>query len=114
MLKDAAGSAPTVSAEALQTQAKQLLTQYSGELATLKSGVANLKTLIDKNANMLPAGVSAKYQELTTLMPKLESMVESLKNYQTADLASIVPKLQTDFATAQKLYTEIKGLLPGS
>jgi hypothetical protein len=68
--------------------------------------------MIDKNASMLPAGVATKYQELNALLPQLTSAVDSLKNYQTADLTTLVPKLKTDFASAQKLYTEIKGMLP--
>jgi hypothetical protein len=115
VMKDAApaaGTAATASMQAMQTQAKQLLSQYSGELATLQTGAANLKALIDKHAAMLPAGISAKYQELNTLLPRLESMVESLKNYQTTDIGALVPKLQADFATAQKLYGEIKAALP--
>jgi hypothetical protein len=107
-----AGQAAGSSLDALKQQADQLLTQYSGELATLKTGAAKLKELIDKNAAMLPAGVNAKYQELNALLPQLSGMVDKLKNYQSADLATLVPKLKEDFGTAQKLYAEVKGMLP--
>ncbi len=112
-MKDAASSASGVT-DALQTQAKQMLTQYSGELASLQAGVAKVKALIDQNSAMLPAGVASKYQELNALLPKLTTMVDSLKNYQNADIANLLPKLKTDFATAQKLYAEIKAAIPGA
>jgi colicin import membrane protein len=107
-----AGAATGSTAAVLKMQAEQLLSQYSGELATLKSGAIMLKGLIDKNAGMLPAGVAEKYKEFNALLPGLSSMVDSLKDYQTADLTSLVPKLKADFGNAQKLYTEIKGMLP--
>lgn len=108
----AATAAAGSTIDALKAQAEQLLTQYSGELATLKSGAVTLKGLIDKNAAMLPAGVAAKYQELNALLPQLSTMVDSLKDYQSADLTTLVPKLKADFGNAQKLYAEIKGMLP--
>jgi hypothetical protein len=97
---------------ALKAQAEQLLTKYSGELTTLKTNLANVKALIDKNANLLPANVTTKYQELNALLPKLNGMVDSLRNVQTADLTNLVPKLQAEFGNAQKLYAEIKAALP--
>lgn len=108
----AATAAAGSTMDALKAQAEQLLSEYSGELATLKSGAATLKGLIDKNAAMLPAGVAAKYDEFNALLPQLSTMVDSLKNYQSADLTTLVPKLKADFGTAQKLYAEIKGMIP--
>lgn len=99
-------------ADALKAQASELVTRYSGELDTLKRGAVAVKELIDKNAALLPAGVNEKYQQLNALLPELGSLVETVKNYQSADLTTLVPKLQADFAKAQKLYGEIKGMLP--
>ncbi len=98
----------------LETQAPGMFAQYSDELASLQEKVTALKGMIDKNSSMLPAGLNEKYQELNGLLPELSSMVSSLKNYQSADLTTLVPKLKDDFGKAQRLYTEIKAMLPQS
>lgn len=114
---DAAGLAAN-RAEAVQNEllerAESLVSQYSTELATLKEQVGALKSVIDQHKDMLPAGVTEKYAELEALLPRLTGMVDSLRNYQTADLTKLVPQLQEDFAKARALYGEIKGLLPGA
>lgn len=114
---DAAGLAAN-RAEAVQNEllerAESLVSQYSIELATLKEQVGSLKSVIDQHKDMLPAGVTEKYAELEALLPRLTGMVDSLRNYQTADLTKLVPQLQEDFAKARALYGEIKGLLPGA
>lgn len=100
------------SAGDIQKQAEELLTRYSGELATLKSGAAAVKTYVDQHPEILPEAAKAKYQQLTSMVPQLESLVGTLKDYKSADLTTLVPKLQNDFAKAKSLYSEVRALLP--
>lgn len=99
-------------AAALQTQAADLLTKYSGELDTLKSGALAVKSYVDQHPDVLPEAAKAKYQQLNAMVPQLESLVGTLKDYKNADLTTLVPKLQNDFAKAKSLYTEVRSLLP--
>lgn len=100
------------SAGALQKQAEELLTRYSGELATLKTGALSVKSYIDKNPEVLPASAKASYQQFNSMMPQLESLVGTIKDYQNVDLTTLVPKLQSDFTKAKSLYSEVRALLP--
>lgn len=97
---------------ALEQPSVELLAKYSSQIDALTSGVAALKKVVDQNANLLPADVQTKYQELQTLVPQVTSLFSSLKGYQGADLAGIVSRIQTDLGSAQKLYGEIRGMLP--
>lgn len=108
------GAMATLSAStaALQKQADELLTRYSGELATLKSGFTAVKSYVDQHPELLPEAAKGKYQQLNAMMPQLQSLVGTLKDYKNVDLATIVPKLQTDFAQAKSLYSEVRALLP--
>lgn len=99
-------------AAAMQQKATSLAEQYAPQLDMLKTGATSIKALIDKNASMLPAGVSEKYQELNTLLPQLTGLVASLKDYQGGDLANLATKAQTDFQKAKSLYAEINEMLP--
>jgi hypothetical protein len=115
----AAPATPTPAAAApvtasVQQQAADLYTRYSAELDVVTKNAAALKKIVDQNLAMLPAGVQTKYKEFNALLPGLTTLVGSLKDYQKVDLATIVPKLQTDFAKVQKLYGEIRGMLPQS
>lgn len=96
----------------LQAQTGDLLTRYSGELSTLKSGVLAVKGYVDQHPEVLPASAKAKYQELNALMPELTSLVQSLKEAKGADLVTLAPKLATSFTRAKTLYTEVRALLP--
>ncbi len=109
---DAAKAEAAKQAASLQEQAASMFSKYSGELETLTSGVASIKKLVDQNANLLPAEYQASYRELNAMLPRLGSLVSSLKGYQGTDLSGIVGKLQTDFGAARKLYDEIKGKIP--
>lgn len=109
---DSAIAGLSASAGALQQQAEELLSRYSGELATLKTGVVAVKSYVDQHPELLPEAAKAKYQQLNTLMPELQSLVGTLKDYRNADLTTLVPKLQTDFAKAKSLYSEVRALLP--
>lgn len=100
------------SAGALQKEAEELLARYSGELATIKSGALAVKQYVEKHPEILPEAAKAKYQQLTAMVPQLESLVATLKDYKKADLTTLVPKLQKDFAQAKSLYSEVRALLP--
>ena len=102
------------SAGALQKQAEELLTRYSGELATIKSGALAVKQYVEKHPEILPEAAKAKYQQLNAMVPQLEMLVGTLKDYKNVDLTTLVPKLQKDFAQAKSLYSEVRALLPES
>jgi hypothetical protein len=97
---------------AMKQKAAALVAQYTPQLETLKSGASSIKALIDKNAAMLPEGVSTKYEELSAMIPRLTELVASLRNYQGGDLASITTNLQRDFEKSKALLTELKGMVP--
>ncbi len=109
---DSAAASLSATSGVLQKQAEELLTRYSGELTTLKSGVLAVKTYVDQHPEILPETAKVKYQQLTAMVPQLESLVGTLKDYRSVDLTTLVPKLQNDFATAKSLYGEVRGLLP--
>lgn len=96
----------------VQAPAGDLLTRYSSELSTLKSGVLAVKGYVDQHPDVLPASAKAKYQELNALIPELTSLVQSLKKAKAADLVTLAPKIGTSFARAKTLYTEVRALLP--
>ncbi len=106
------GASLTANAAALQQQAAELLTKYSGELTTLKAGAVAVKSYVDQHPEILPAAAKASYQQFNAMVPQLESLVGTLKDYKSADLTTLVPKLQTDFAKAKSLYSEVRALLP--
>lgn len=111
---ESAAASLAASATAIQKQAEELLTRYSGELSTLKTSALAVKNYVDQHPEVLPEAAKAKYQQLTTMLPQLESLVGTLKDYRSVDLTTLVPKLQGDFAKAKSLYSEVRALLPAS
>lgn len=115
---DAEAAAAKAEAEAkaaaaeVKAQAADLMARYSEEIDALKANATKLAGLIDKNADVLPAEVTAKYNEFKELIPEVSAMVESLKDYQGADLQNIVSKIQADTGKAAELYREIVEMIP--
>lgn len=109
---DNAMSSLTASTAVIQKQAEELLTRYSGELATLKSGAIAVKNYVDQHPDVLPEAAKAKYQQFNAMVPELDSLVATLKDYRNVDLTTLVPKLQNDFGRAKALYSEVRALLP--
>jgi hypothetical protein len=111
---DSTAASLTATAAALQKQAEELLTKYTGELTTIKSGALAVKKYVDQHPELLPEAAKAKYQQLNAMVPQLETLVGTLKDYKSVDLTTLVPKLQNDFAKAKSLYSEVRALLPAS
>ena len=109
---EAAAAEAQAQMESVQAQAAEMLAKYSGEIDALKANVSKLAEIVDKNADVLPAGVAEKYGELKTLVPEVSSMVQSLKDYKGTDLTNLVSKIETDFGKAADLYKETMALIP--
>ena len=109
---EAAAAEAQAQVGSVQAQAAEMLVKYSAEIGALQTNVSKLADIVGKNADLLPAGVSEKYGELKELVPEVSSMVQSLKDYQGADLGTLVSKIEADYSKATGLYKEAMALIP--
>ena len=99
---------------ALLDQSADLLAKYTGHIGTLNDNTSKLAKIIDDNADALPDGVAAKYDELKSLVPQVSAMVQSLKDYQGTGLVDLVSKIDGDYTKAIDLYDEAMALMVGA